>query len=265
MFTGKSIRVALGIIAFSMAASRAPQLCAQAAEGAANAQNSPSASTAFEWRTPAQLKRLFPRPKEHGTLILDSRGLEFVSESGHRQRWTALDLQTFTIASHKLVLHTYYNRGLGRLGEDAKEFRLTESVPPSVAVWLAGYFGRPSRNEVPDANAPGIAGIPADRLSVPVHHRAVFSGSNGVLRFRQGGIDYVTNTPGDSRSWRWEDIQTLSEPNPYRLYVFGYQDTFTFDVKEPIDRALFDRATAAISAYAERQSSSAARLESPKM
>ena len=265
MFTGKSIRVALGIIAFAVAASRVPQLSAQAAEGATNAQNSQSASGAFRWQTPAQLKRLFPLPKEHGTLILDGRGVEFVTESGRRQKWTSVDLQTFAIAPHKLVLHTYSNRGLGGLGKDAKEFSLTESVPSSVAVWLAGYFGRPSRNEVLDADAPVIAGIPADHLNVSVHHRAAFGGSNGVLRFRQGGIDYVTNTRGDRRSWRWEDIQTLSQPNPYRLYVFGYQDTFTFDVKEPIDRALFDHATAAISACAERQSSRAARLESPKM
>lgn len=265
MFTMKSIRAALGVMALIVAANRTPQLLAQAAERVTNAQAPNSASAAFQWQTLAQMNRLFPLPKERGTLFVDIRGVEFVSESGRREKWTALDLQTFTIAPHKLVLRTYYNRGLGRLGEDAKEFRLTESVPPSVAVWLAGYFGRPSRNEVPDADAPVIAGLPADHLNVPVHHRAQFGGSNGVLRFRQGGIDYVTNTPGDSRSWRWEDIQTLSEPNPYRLYVFGYQDTFTFDVKEPIDRALFDRATAAISAHAERQSSSAARLESPRM
>lgn len=253
MFTKKSILTTFGITALAVAAST-PWLFAQAAEHATDAQASNSASAAFQWQSQARLNRVFPLPNERGTLFLDIRGVEFVSENGHRQKWTALDLETFTIAPHKLVLHTYYNRGVHRLGEDTKEFSLTESVPPSVAAWLAGYFGRPSRNTVPDADPTSGMVMPADHQSVAVHHRALFGGSNGILRFRQGGIDYVTNTPGESRSWRWEDIQTLSEPTPYRLYVFGYQDTFTFDLKELLDRTVFDHATAQLSANAEGHS-----------
>lgn len=265
MFTKRSVRAAIVITALAAFASRTPHLLAQAAEPATSAPVPNSASATFQWKSAAQMHRLFPLPKERGTLFFDIRGVEFVSESGRRQKWTSLDVRTFTIAPHRLVLQTYYNRGLHRLGEDTKEFSLTESVSPSVAAWLADYFGRPSRNVVPDAVSTGSTDMATDRQSIAVHHRAVFGGSSGVLVFRSGGIDYVTNAPGDSRSWRWEDIQTLSEPNPYRLYVFGYQDTFTFDLKEPLDRALYDSATAAISAYQERRPSNAARFEAPKM
>jgi hypothetical protein len=253
------------MMALTGAAYSAPQLSAQAIEHATEAQASNSASATFQWKSPAQLHRLFPLSKVRGTLFLDVSGVEFVSDSGQRQKWTALDFETFTIKPHKLVLHTYHDRGLGRLGEDSKEFNLAESVPPSVAAWLAGYAGRPSRNAVPAAVSTSSTDIGPDQHLVAVHHRAVFGGTSGVLRFRQGGIDYITNVPGGSRSWRWEDIQTLSEPNPYLLYVFGYKDTFTFDLKEPLDRTLYEHATAAVSAYQENGPSNAARLEAPKM
>lgn len=265
MFTMKSIPAVIGILTVAMAASRTPRLFAQAAENASHAESSNSASSALHWRSAAQLHRMFPLSKVRGTLFLGAGGVEFVSDSGEKRKWTALDFETFTIKPHKLVLHTYHDRGLHRPGAEAKEFSLTESVPPAVAAWLAGYFGRPSRNAVPDTASTNNASTTVDHQSVAVHHRAVFGGSNGVLRFRDGGIDYVATSSGESRSWRWEDIQTLSLPSPYRLYVFGYKDTFTFDLKEPLDRTLYEHATAAVSAYQENGPSNAARLEAPKM
>src|SRR5579883_824139 len=151
MLTKRLIQIAVGMMALTGAAYSAPQLSAQAIEHATEAQASNSASATFQWKSPAQLHRLFPLSKVRGTLFLDVSGVEFVSDSGQRQKWTALDFETFTIKPHKLVLHTYHDRGLGRLGEDSKEFNLAESVPPSVAAWLAGYAGRPSRNAVPAA------------------------------------------------------------------------------------------------------------------
>jgi hypothetical protein len=66
-------------------------------------------------------------------------------------------------------------------------------------------------------------------------------GSSGTLRFRDDGIDYVTENGRDGRSWRWADIQTLGNPNPYEFRVTGYREIVEFDLKQPMPRDLFER------------------------
>jgi hypothetical protein len=51
----------------------------------------------------------------------------------------------------------------------------------------------------------------------------------------------MTAQPGQSRSWRWLDLQTLSNPDPYHLFVFGYVDSYAFDLKQTLSRELFNR------------------------
>lgn len=202
----------------------------------------PAHATITRWETQARKHRTPPETKVRGTLAVDEKGVEFRSENGREQRWTLADIQSAFIAPHRLVLKTYQNRSLHRPGVQRYEFDLTEAVPAPVAARLAAGVGRPLQNAVTDSEAPAVASIPA-------HHRTLTGGTNGVLRFRTDGIDYVTNTKEDSRSWRWEDLQTLSGPDPYHLFVFGYRDTYTFDLKAPLSRDLFDRATDAIYAH----------------
>jgi hypothetical protein len=66
-------------------------------------------------------------------------------------------------------------------------------------------------------------------------------GSNGTLRLKDTGIDYVTESGRDSRTWRWADIQTIANPNPYELRVTGYRETVEFDLKKPLARVVFEQ------------------------
>ncbi|MFP5227548.1 MAG: hypothetical protein ACLGXA_07940 [Acidobacteriota bacterium] len=174
-------------------------------------------------------------PGDHGTLLIDPTGVEFRAANDHSLRWTFGEIRTVFIAPHRLVVETYLNRSLHRPGERRYRFDFTQALPPAVAANVAEAVGRPSQNADPEADAPALA-------TIPVRHRAFTSGTNGVLRFRQDGIDYVTTSREDSRSWRWADLQTLSDPDPYHLFVFGYRDTFTFDLKAPLSRKLLDQA-----------------------
>jgi hypothetical protein len=111
---------------------------------------------------------------------------------------------------------------------------LSESVPPDVASDLTERVEKPVRNGVPDPNAPMLTEIPA-------RHHTWFGGSNGTLRLRASGIDYVTADGRDGRSWRWSDIQTIANPEPYQLRVTAYREIFEFELKRPLSRELFDR------------------------
>jgi len=81
----------------------------------------------------------------------------------------------------------------------------------------------------------------AATAEIPAHRRAFSGGSNGVIRFRNDGIDYVTKDGRDARSWRWEDIETIANPNPWELRIGGYREIAEFDLKQPLPRALFER------------------------
>ncbi len=199
---------------------------------------------ALHWESPARKQRTPLWTKVHGTLVINEKGVDFHSTGGHDQLWTFEDIRSVFLTPHHLELNTYMNRSWHRPGTQHYNFDLTKALPPTVAAAVAARIARPIQNADPDTATPAIA-------TIPVRHRTLAGGTNGVLQFRNGGIEYITNSKDDSRSWRWADLETLSNPDPYHLFLFGYRDTYTFDLKAPLSPALFDRATDAIYAHNE--------------
>ncbi len=187
----------------------------------------------MSWQSVARLRHWVT--KTQGVLKIDEQGVEFQPTKGPLLKWAFLDVQTFFISPRRLVIETYENRRHHVPGEQRYRFDLAEDVPPVVAAGLVQGVQRPSQNAIPDP--------PSAIQTIPAHHRTLTGGTNGTLRFSDSGIDYSTSVPGDSRSWRWADLETLSNPDPYRLFVFGYRDTYTFDLKAPFSQSLFNRLT----------------------
>lgn len=204
-------------------------------------QGSPAA---LPWKTQAREHRAPLLANVRGTLAVSEKGVTFRSAKGREQHWGIEDIHTAFIGPHRLDLETYQNRSWRRPGVRHYKFNLTSSMPPPVAAALAAKIARPVQNADPDPHAKAIATISA-------RHRELTRGTNGVLRFRASGIDYITKSKNDSRSWSWADLQTLSDPDPYHLFIFGYRDTYTFDLKAPLPRALFNRATDEIYIHSE--------------
>jgi hypothetical protein len=189
-------------------------------------------TNAFNWQSPAKLHRRFKTAT--GTLIFNSSGIEFHSDDPRTSHaWPYLEVKTFDLTSRSLVITDYENHGHHLPGERRFRFELNNSIPASVAAELAQRVNKPVQNGDPDAAAPVY-------FTVPARHGTSFGGTNGTLRFRDDGIDYVTSGGQDSRSWRWADIQTLANPTPYQLRVGGYLETFEFELKEPMSASVFD-------------------------
>ncbi len=188
------------------------------------------------WTTGARLRHGLGWVK--GTLKLNRDGVEFQAPKNASLHWQYVQIQTLNLYPRQIILTGYEKRGRLRPGVRRYRFELTLALPPAVAAQLVRQVGRPSRNGDPDPDSPAFSIIPAQ-------HRTAFGGtkSNGVLRFGNGGIEYVTQSPKDSRSWRWADIQTLSSLDPYRLVLFGYRDTYSFGLKQPMTRDLLNRLT----------------------
>jgi hypothetical protein len=179
-----------------------------------------------------------------GTLRADARGVEFVPGKGASRRWTAGEIKSLDLEAHRLILVGYDNRGWHLAGTQEFEWEVTKDITPAVAASLTADIGRPVRNRLPDREAPMTT-------VVAVRRSGHFGGSNGVLRIRKQGMDYVTAQPGESRSWRWLDLQTLSNPDPYHLFVFGYRDTYAFELKAPLSREMLNHASDEIWAHNE--------------
>ena len=192
-----------------------------------------NSTSTFHWQSPAKLHRGFKTAT--GTLIFNSSGIEFHSDDPRASHaWPYLEVKTFDLTSRRVVFTDYENHGHHLPGERHFRFDLNNSVPASVAAELAQRVNKPGQNGDPDPKA-------AAYLTVPARHGTRFGGTNGTLRFRDDGIDYVTSSGQDSRSWRWADIQTLANPTPYLLRVGGYLETFEFELKQPVSPELFDR------------------------
>src|SRR5579872_1880293 len=188
-------------------------------------------STAADWEAPARWHRSFKKAVP-GILLLDEEGVEF-SSGTFKRRWPFVEINTFDLSAQELTLTSYQNRHWHEPGEQRFQFILNEPMPPETAAQLTQRVGKPVHNGVP---LPGIAAL----SEIPAHHRMWSGGSNGTLRLKDDGIDYVTENGRDSRTWRWADIQAIANPNPYELRVMGYREIVEFDLKQAMSRDLFE-------------------------
>ncbi len=185
------------------------------------------------FESPAQLHRSLRRALA-GTLTIDERGIEFRAPKLSHQ-WAFADIKTFTLeGSRSLNITDYENRHWREPGEQSFSFTVSKAIPPELAARLATAVARPVVNGEPIPKLPAFAEISA-------HRRKRIGGSNGVLRFREEGVDYVAQDGHDGRSWRWSDIQTIANPGPWQFRVTAYREIVEFDLKQPMPRTVFDR------------------------
>jgi hypothetical protein len=187
----------------------------------------------LDWQSPARLHHgLESSP---GNLTLSRDGLVFRPIKGSALQWPFLEIQTFDLLSpRRLVITGYENRSWHEHGERKYRFDLIVAMSPDIAAELARRVAKPVRNAEPNPTAASFATIPA-------RHRTHAGGTNGNLYLGPEGIDYLTTNGQGGRSWRWSDIQTLAKPDPFQLRVNSYRETFTFELKQPMSRELFDR------------------------
>ncbi len=198
----------------------------------ANSAASPEAVQS-NWQAPAQWRHGL-LSKTPGTLTITDTGVEFRPAKGELLSWKFEEIQTFHASPHRLELTGYQNRRWHFHGERSFRFDFETVLPPAVAAELAARVGKPASNGVPNPSAPAFATLGA-------RHRTQGGGTNGVLRLRDSGIDYVTPSGAGARSWRWADIETIARPDSFHFSVGGYREIFEFELKEPMSRRLFDR------------------------
>ncbi|HWP84000.1 MAG TPA: hypothetical protein VNN17_02320 [Terriglobia bacterium] len=183
-----------------------------------------------------------------GTLVLDEHGVRFETNRVNDARtWQYEDLREITVESgRRLKLYTYEDRSYWRLGADRVfEFRWSEESPSpqQIYAWLREH----SRSPIGAALiAPEFA--PA-RFDLPVKHLGILKGTPGRLQFADLGVVFRAADERSSRSWRYQDIESIASGGPYDLTLTTYERQrfhyasrrdFNFQLREFLPRDVYD-------------------------
>jgi hypothetical protein len=179
-----------------------------------------------------------------GQLRFTDEGIRYeTDEEKHARQWSYEDLQQVAIEPEKIVILTYRDRLL-HLGQDERfTYDVVEGqVSDSLRVYLEGKVGRPLVSTVLPQEEPA-------RYRLPVRHRKVFRGTEGVLELGEQYLIYRPKQAGEGRIWRYDEILSVGSTGPYQLRVtamertggeYGSGKNFVFDLKQKLPEQAYD-------------------------
>jgi hypothetical protein len=185
-----------------------------------------------------------------GTLEFGEEGLIF-EETGKSKKPMRLnvpyrEVQQFTLAPERVQLRLYEDSSLWKLGAD-KVFTFDRPKPAGFDALDA--FLRPRLEQRLASAVPHKpAGEPLWSLAVK-HHRGI-QGSQGTLRVGKDWISYSTEAKGDSRFWRFADIENVSSTSPFELILTTYERSryhhggfkiFRFQLKQRLSEERYEQ------------------------
>jgi hypothetical protein len=170
-----------------------------------------------------------------GKLIVNDHAIDYEASNGkHSQRWPYLEVQRLDVSATRVSLETYQSRGWEKLKKDKTfEFRLLEGqFTAETQEFLRSKLSRPMV-----ARLIGTKGSDAGVLSVRHRHR--LGGCQGELRVEEDRLLYSTDLARDNRAWTFDQIETLGSSDPYHLRITTYNETFTFELKKPLEEKTY--------------------------
>lgn len=156
----------------------------------------------------------------------------------HAWRWDYQDIQQLKIAPKSLTVLTYKDNKW-KLGADREyEFDLV-----SAKTFEAAYGVLKQR-----LDQRFVALIP-DHISnvlweIPVKHLLRFGGDEGVIQVGPDEIVYKSAKPAESRTWRYQDVDSISSSGPFQLTIttferakthYGNLKGFNFELKRQLE------------------------------
>ncbi len=202
-----------------------------------------SALQAQEVKFPVQHKRLLR--DRTGELIFGETGIEFRTKDKKNDRtWKYVDIQQLGLLSSKeITLLTYKDSGWKFDKDIFYRFKITSGeMTPALFTKLQAKLTRPLVSAI----------IPPDiapKFKVPVKHFLGFKGTQGMLEIGDEYVVYRTETPKDSRVWRYQDISSIGTTGPYQLRLTsmdrsnnetGSERNFVFSLKERLTSEAYD-------------------------
>jgi hypothetical protein len=186
-----------------------------------------------------------------GALFITSSGILFKErypggkrpKHPHEWFWDYRDIQQLKIEPRSVTILTYQN-DKWRLGEDRQyQFDLV-----SEKTFEEAY--RFLRERLDQRFVAGLAEQPSDVLwEIPVKHLLHLGGDEGVLHVGMDRLIYSSDKAGESRTWRYKDIENISTSGPFQLTVTTFEKSaahygdlkgFNFLLKQHLDDARYN-------------------------
>ncbi len=179
-----------------------------------------------------------------GVLAVSETGVSFHETSAKRKKklfaheWSYQDIQQLFVDQHDLKLLTYEDVRW-RLGADREfHFKLSSTeVFKQVYELLKNRLDQRFVAAIAEPNLQPLWTIPVKRLGR-------IQGSEGELIVAGDRVVYKTTRPGDSRTWRLEDIENVSSSSAYELVLttnerarwhYGSMNGVNFRLKQKLD------------------------------
>lgn len=175
-----------------------------------------------------------------GDLVFTDTGIRYQTTHTKDQReWAFEDIRQIQFVSEKQINLLSYEDSRQRLGGD-KIFKfnlLDETVPADLVASINARYANPISNRL-------ALTTESSRFEISVKHLHRASGCQGKLIIADEGISFVSSKSGESRHWRYSDLQSIGSAGRYELrlgtYEHGplqYGDTkeFRFLLKRELD------------------------------
>jgi hypothetical protein len=171
-----------------------------------------------------------------GKLIASDKEIRYEATSGkHSWTWAYIDIQKLDVASPtRVVLKTFESQSWKKLERDKVfDFSLLEGkISPDHQEFLRAKLSRPMVARLVEKAT--------NSTLLLVRHRHRLGGCEGQLSVEEERLIYLTDHSSDNRAWKLREIETIGSPDPYHLRVTTYNETFTFDLKAPLDQKVYD-------------------------
>ncbi len=180
-----------------------------------------------------------------GRLLVDESGIRFESERrDHSREWKFVEIQDLRLEPGGMRVLTYEDRRWWFGADRAFQFRVTgeEAIWRRLRDILAPRLER--RLVVAHAEPPGEI-----LYRFAAKHRHGSKGCEGVLAFGERTVSYASDQPGESRTWSYGDIESISSSGPFELtlntyerqsFHYGSRRAFEFQLKEPLSEAAYN-------------------------
>jgi len=198
----------------------------------------------------APVAQTYELPVEHlhtlrncrGTLVITPDGVGY--RTGHAEdarQWSYTDIQSIKVTAPRSIEIFTYEDQKRLLGRDRvwKFEASTADIPPEISALLVEKAARPVvTNQLPASSNPPL-------FAVPVKHRHVIGGCDGVLRIFSDRVTFESSDVAkDSRSWRYRDVDSFAHYERFRLefVIWGRNSTrstrtYEFHLKEDLPPA----------------------------
>lgn len=193
-----------------------------------------------------QVRHVHLHGGEMGTLRVTEDSIAFETSgkhAGESREWKYAEIQQLSLSATRLRVLTY-DDNKWQLGRD-REY-IFDQLPEDLARQLYPLFA-PRLDQRFVAALAEPPSQPMWRVDAKLRHR--LGGSQGTLMIADDRIVYQSETPGESRTWRFRDIDSINTSGVFNFSITTLEhsrwrhtaDTeFVFELKEPLNESRYN-------------------------